>query len=445
VAAIDRRSGAALPWDGGADRSAHLIDASEGTMLIGGPFNSAGGVARQNLAAINLESGEATDWSPSVDDEVACLLVNRLGVLAGGKFQHVNGVPRSYLAAIDPWNGSLRAWDPHPDQPVDALLSGNVVVYAGGLFENIGRIERHHLAAIDATGVLALARDGGTIYAGGEFGRIGEMERPYLGAVDATTGSPTSWNPSPNGIVRALVTWNETVIAGGDFRRIGGAVRWNLAELDILHGNALSRDLGPANGSVFDLAVDGTTLYVSGSYNRIQSMSRNAIAAIDLQLGQVLSWDARIDRTAVPRSTIYSVAPNGQQVYVGGSFLEFERWRLFLAGFQDDSGGVSAFIPNDVPGSESESPRRRFSMAVTPNPIVEQGSIIIDCPRACTADVAMFDLLGRRVKTIADALSLIHGQNRIPFSGSNFSPGIYFLTMRGDGVSVSKKVVVSGR
>ena len=67
------------------------------------------------------------------------------------------------------------------------------------------------------------------VYAGGSFNMAGGQLRSNLASLDLATGAVTSWNPSANGIVRALAANAGMVYAGGEFIAIGGDFRPYLA------------------------------------------------------------------------------------------------------------------------------------------------------------------------------------------------------------------------
>ena len=71
------------------------------------------------------------------------------------------------------------------------------------------------------------------VYAGGYFTSIGGQGRSGIAALDAATGLATAWNPNANGTVYALAVSGSSVYAGGDFTRIGGQLRPYFAQFDI--------------------------------------------------------------------------------------------------------------------------------------------------------------------------------------------------------------------
>ena len=75
--------------------------------------------------------------------------------------------------------------------------------------------------------VNAVAYLGGTIYLGGSFTSVDGSARNRLAACDAATGNLLPWNPSANGVVRALKVSpaGTRVYVGGDFTQSAGDPR----------------------------------------------------------------------------------------------------------------------------------------------------------------------------------------------------------------------------
>lgn len=84
------------------------------------------------------------------------------------------------------------------------------------------------------------------------------------------------------------------------------------------------KNLPMADGYVTTMDVYGNILYIGGSFTSVGNTPRNGLAAIDLTTMQVTSWDPGLTRAgfAPPQSIAYvlKVSPDGQYVYVGGSF-----------------------------------------------------------------------------------------------------------------------------
>jgi hypothetical protein len=83
---------------------------------------------------------------------------------------------------------------------------------------------------------------------------------------------------------------------------------------------------------------------------------------------------------------------------------------------------------------------------ISPNPTRRDAVIEYSVPRGAEVNVAMFDLQGRQVATLANGFHAV-GRYQVTWSGEidggPARPGIYFVRMLGGGVSKTKRVVVS--
>lgn len=172
---------------------------------------------------------------------------------------------------------------------------------------------------------------GNTVYVGGEFTRarpagsaagVNEVVRNNLMAYNITTGAMTSWNPSANGAVRALVASPDgaRVFAGGTFTTVGGATRYRLAAFDTATG-ALSGAWTPTvNAGVRALAVSGAKVYAGGSFSVANGQARSRIAAFAVTNGALQAWSGNPDAGSV---SAIAASPDGTKVIIGGSFTSY--------------------------------------------------------------------------------------------------------------------------
>src|SRR5262245_2212072 len=114
------------------------------------------------------------------------------------------------------------------DGVVSSVVTDGSTIYIGGYFRIAGPATGG-AAVIDAStaavqqpyprvsgAVYAVAPDGnGGWYLGGSFTAVRGLPRNNLAHLDAT-GNLTSWDPSPNNVVRALVVSGSTIYVGGD-------------------------------------------------------------------------------------------------------------------------------------------------------------------------------------------------------------------------------------
>jgi len=334
-----------------------------GITYIGGDFTQVGPVGgpmqdRNRIAALDA-TGTATSWNPNADNTVYALAVSGSTVYAGGDFGNIGGAARNYIAALDTTVDTNNAtdWDPDADYTVYALALSGSTVYAGGdfsCFKSSGDnpITRNYIAALSSSGtvkdwdpdadstVYALAVSGSTVYAGGDFSCFKSsgdncITRNYIAAL-SSSGTVKTWDPDADYTVYALAVSGSTVYAGGDFSCFKSSgdnpiTRNFIAALDAT-GAATSWD-PDADGSVYALAVSGSTVYVGGDFSCFKSsgdnpITRNFIAALDAT-GAATSWDPDAD------GSVYALAVSGSTVYAGGDFTTIggEENRSYFAQF----------------------------------------------------------------------------------------------------------------
>jgi hypothetical protein len=118
---------------------------------------------------------------------------------------------------------------------------------------------------------------------------------PYLAAVDAVTGTPTAWQPRPDGDITTLVIANGILSVDGSFNRIDNAARHGLAAVDLATGALLPWDPGADsnNQSISTLTAFGSTVYVGGSFDRIGMAQHHDIAALHATTGAARAGEER--------------------------------------------------------------------------------------------------------------------------------------------------------
>jgi hypothetical protein len=343
-----------------------------GGWFIGGTFTNVGGIAITNLA--HLDAHLTID--PGFNAKVAGTAVNALlldgsRLYIGGSFTRINGAANSGgLFGLNSGNASL-AWNPVLSGTVNALVLNAGLIYAGGNFTTVGSSNVASLAAIStnaaalATGwmtatngadaaVLTLAISGTNIYVGGQFANIGGKARNRLAAISLVTGVSGTWNPNPNGIVRALWLTDTNAYVGGDFTTIAVASRRGFASLGLTGtGTAAALDLQILSASTVNLVrsllLSGTTLYVGGQFTNSLGQQSALLTSVDTTTGlaAVAPIGTELNGAAGAAFGINALAAAGNTIAAGGDFQSIGGTpRHSAAALSISSGTALPWAPN---------------------------------------------------------------------------------------------------
>ena len=123
-------------------------------------------------------------------------------------------------------------------------------------------------------------------------------------------------------------------------------------------------------------------------------------------------------------------------------FFFSDQFRIMFE-FTSD-GGNNVFIDNvnialeDVSGT---SEVKIVDLGLFPNPAEEQANLTFALDRSGTADIAVYDLAGRRVMTISRG-EMAAGVHRISVNTGDLGKGMYTIQLRGEALRGSRKLVV---
>jgi hypothetical protein len=327
-----------------------------GGWYIGGNFTHVGGVPRRNMVHILWNWSVDENWRADTEMPVNAVVVAGDLVYIGGDFGTINGEDRSKVGSVDTKTGAVTSWNPSANGTVlavYALAVANNTVYVGGWLWNIGGQARNDLAAVDATTGLATSWDpnpngevrallvaGNTLYVGGNFSTIDGITS-HLVAFDTTTGLRTSWNPDADNVVLAFAASGNTLYAAGWFSNIGGQSRNAIAALDMTTAAATAWNPSPNNVPVYAVSVAGNTVYAGGTFTGIGGQSRARIAALDATTGNALPWAWGANKE------VRALAASPSGVFVGGNFTtEDAQTRNRLAAIDSATGTATAWNPN---------------------------------------------------------------------------------------------------
>ena len=235
-------------------------------VTMGGKLYVAGGVGSGASRTGYVKTWDGTAWAtlPTLDGGVSALAEVSGTLIAGGDFSSAGGVAANHIAR---WDGT--AWSPlgtGTDGPVRTfLVQSSIVLYVGGAFATAGGQEAHGVARWilgQWTGfgqglegeVRALAFAYGGLIAGGDF----SLRETNIHERNVAQWTGTHWQcltPGINGAVYAMAVHNGAVVIGGDFRQADWVTpAWHVARLVGTGENWQRVGVGFGSGDSLDVA-----------------------------------------------------------------------------------------------------------------------------------------------------------------------------------------------
>ena len=299
----------------------------------------------------------------------AAMAVPGAGAVLGGHAAQAATLPQVAPAQADASTPTTVTTDALPTWQVNGVVWKQAVagttVYAVGSFTKTrppgvpaggaGEVDAHNIVAYDITTGERIASfapqlngqaltaevspDGSTLYIGGDFTMVDGQARNHLAAFSTATGQLTSWAPSTDGQVRALVATPDSVYAGGNFRSASGQPRSRLAAFAA--GSGAIRPWAPVVDDGFVWAMAPTpgnaSMVVGGSFTQLGGTPQYGMGKVDATTGAVLPWaaSARI-RTAGSNGAITSLRTDGTSIYGTGYSYADRAAAMFEGSFAAD-------------------------------------------------------------------------------------------------------------
>jgi hypothetical protein len=321
------------------------------TIYIGGQFDSVkyssgASYRRENLASFDATTGTILPWDPKMRNDynlVSKLEAGNNVIYIAGFFSGLGDSVRPGLAAVDAVTGAVTSWKPPALNYTNVLqiLAVGSKVYIAGTFGNSFKDGENILVLDVVTGqrippfsnrsnhvALSMALKDNTLYMGGIFTRLNSLPRYNIGAIDAGNGNVLPWNPSADNLVTALAIKDNTVYTGGAFTGFGydsvnktvAVQRKGVAALDATTGAVLPWDpeveasTGSDNPAVSIFIIDGSNVYMAGTFFKVGGQPRNYIAMVDAVTAEVSSWNPNVN------GSVRDILVDGNTVFVGGEF-----------------------------------------------------------------------------------------------------------------------------
>lgn len=331
---------------------------SGSNLYIGGSFTTVSGSTRNKIAAVDKDSGALLPFDPDIDlgGIVYDLLISDSALYIAGLFTTASGSTRNCLAAVDKDSGTLLPFDPNTDSVYCMAISGSNL-YIGGGFTTVSGSARNCLAAVNkdsgallpfnpnAGSVNIIVISGSNLYIGGDFINVSGSVRNRLACVNKDSGALLPFNPNVNGTINSLVISDSNLYLGGLFTTVSGSTRNSLAAVNKDSGALLPFNPNTGIGSyITSLAISGSNLYIGGEFETISGSTRSRIAVVDKNSGAL-----DIFNTGVPgfNGTIRSLLISEPFLYLGGEFTSISgSTRNELASINLYSGKLDYLITN---------------------------------------------------------------------------------------------------
>jgi len=364
----------------GGDISAMAV--YDSTLYLGGNFSEIGGEDRENIASFNVETKELTGWNPGVDGTVKALAVSTDGILyIGGDFSEIEGEGRSNIASYNMETEELTVWRPEVNDAVyDIAVSPTTdIVYITGSFTQVGAVNRQCLASFYSNDSLTewdypefsgsywyshptlLNLRNETLFVAGDITQVGTEPRDMLAALNANTGDLLEFAPEFDAdgwpFIGAIHTTNDKLYVGGEFEEVDGNPQKNIVSFNLTNLSWVD-DWNPRpNAPVQAISSGDLGVFVGGDMGFFGYEARGGGAGINLTTNEITEWDPGLDSEGYGRritadtdgriyvtvngqimaydhqgdpltgftppeidGEIYSLAVNGNTLYVGGDF-----------------------------------------------------------------------------------------------------------------------------
>ncbi len=355
-------------WGSLSDTSAisggvQAIAISGTDVYVAGEFSNAGGVPEADSVA----KWDGVKWSAlggdgagngSIKNGAYAIAVNGSDVYVGGDFDSINNHGKLiHHGAVAKWDG--KNWSALGNLNIGNYgLNGYIVrtiavdgvdVYVGGKFDDLysnGVIIADGVGLIKWDGthwmtmggaatpniVNAIAIDSGNIYVGGGFvnaGNIPEADKiaRWDGGHWSALGSNGAGDGAINNVVNAIAISGTDIYVGGSFTDAANiaeadyVAKWDGTNWSALGGDGLGN--GPIDSYVKTIVADEMDIYVGGTFSNAGGIpSADYIAKWDGANWSALGSNGAGNGSLSLPSEVYSIAANGEMVYIGGGFWD---------------------------------------------------------------------------------------------------------------------------
>ena len=314
---LDGASGAQLASPQLADGQISVeVSDGAGGWYLGGDFSGIGDQEAGGLAHVLADGSVDPAFLPVTDGLVSAMALVGGTLYVGGDFTKVGASTRAHLAAVAVADGSVLPFKAPRDYRVTELTAGPTALYVGtedGLsaVDLLTGATLPAFTSAESGQVHALTLGGGHLYVG--TNKLVALD-PTTGARDATFNA----GAAQSGRSYHSLLWTDAGLYVGSDR----TDRLQLLDPETgavdpaFHAVFAGKDStfgGP--GAVYDLALDGSNLWVAGSFTSAGGVPTKALAVLDATSGD------RVDITTPTYDLqVNAVELSGGDVFVGGTF-----------------------------------------------------------------------------------------------------------------------------
>ncbi len=151
--------------------------------------------------------------------------------------------------------------------------------------------------------VTAMIIDGNSLYLGGSF----TVPRTRLARFDLTTGAlDPAFAPTITGTVNDLAVSGSTLFLAGNQITVNGGGLSPLAAVNAATGALVPGFTAGANAGINELDVEGGFLYLAGSFSTVNFTARDAVARVSTATGALDAWAPDLE---VPAGAVFGFTP----------------------------------------------------------------------------------------------------------------------------------------
>ncbi len=181
-------------------------------------------------------------------------------------------------------------------------------------------------------------------------------------------------------------------------------------------------------------------LYVKGRY-AYQSNYTSGLRIVDL--GRLISGGGPV----VEIASFDTYPPNDASGFGGGSWSNYPYFESGIVIVSDQGGGLFVLEPQ-LPGNPTDAvdttaPGTFALTQAYPNPFTDRTQFELTLGDTQDVDVAVFDVLGRRVADLFHGTLGAGQQRSFVFDGSALPAGLYFVRVTGEGFSETRQVALT--